>query len=356
MKKLFLLFLTATVLDSCIVASDKRNPQDQLISYVDGFLISRALYTVAELKIADELVAGPKTATQIASSLHLNADAVHRLLRMLSAHGMFSYSQDGYFGLNEISQLLTTAHPQSMRGFVLHEDLARWQAYGFMKYSVETGKPAFNYLFNKGYFDYIAQDAQRSEQFDLGMATFSETENRSVAQGFDFSSYQFIVDVGGGVGGLLTEIIARHDAQGVVYELPHLHDRAQDYVANHNLSNRIDIVQGSFLTSIVSGGDLYILKRILHDWDDATCLQILKNCVQAMHDDAKIVVFDCVVPNGNSYDISKDIDIIMMIIFGGKERTAQDFHDLFNQVGLQVTAIKPVAGTMLCAIEGSKKL
>ncbi len=355
MKIKFLLVSLLFINLSIIQVSSVESPQDRLISYVDGFLISRGLYTVAQFNIADSLQSGPKTAEEIAYELDLDADCLHRLMRMLASHGIFMFLDNRYFALNEISELLTTNHPQSLHSFVLHEDLARWQAFGSMSYSLQTGKPAFNYLFKQGFFDYLAQDQQRAAQFDKGMATFSETENACVAQALDLENHTIIVDVGGGVGGLLTQIMQLNTTvRGVVYEIPHVCQAACDYIHEHNCINRIDVVSGSFLESIVAGGDLYILKRILHDWDDATCVQILKNCAQALDDHGKIIVCDCLIPDGNSYDISKDIDIIMMVIFGGKERTMQDFKKLFAQAGLQVVRIYPIAGTMLYAIEGEK--
>ncbi len=330
-------------------------PVDRLISLADGFLISRALYVVAELNIADQLRDGEKTAQEIAEKLNLNAEAVHRLLRMLAAHGVFTQSVNNSFALNDVAQLLTTTHPQSLHGFLLHEDDARWQSYGKMAYTLQTGNSTFNHLFGEGYFDYIAHDKKRSEQFDRGMATLSEAENKLIASTFNFSPFNHIVDVGGGVGGFLTAILEKNKKiQGVLYELPHLANLAQEYVTSKGLTNRIQIITGSFLESVVSGGDLYILKRILHDWNDEVCIKILQNCHNAMGDNARLLILDCIVPEGSSYDISKDIDIIMMVIFGGKERTKKDFEKLFEVSGLKLDKITPIPGSMLSAIEAVK--
>ncbi len=330
-------------------------PSDRLIALADGFLISRALYVVAELNIADELRDGEKTAETLAAKLNINTDAIFRLLRMLSAHGVFFQNKNGSFALNDIAQLLTTTHPQSMHGFLLHEDDARWQAYGKMMYTIQTGNPTFNHLFGEGYFDYIAHDKKRSKQFDQGMATLSEAENKQIATLFDCRNFSNIVDVGGGIGGLLAAILHKNiNAHGVLYELPHLENMAQKYFTQQNLHGRAKVFTGSFLDAIVPGGDLYIFKRILHDWNDDVCVKILQNCQAVMSDSARIVIFDCVVPEGPSYDISKDIDIIMMVIFGGKERTKKDFEQLFARAGLKVDKISPMPGTMLSIIEGRR--
>ena len=330
-----------------------QKPVDRLVCLASGFLVSRALYVVAELQIADEMVDGPKTSQEIANRLNLNVDAVFRLLRMLVSHGVF-ICQDNKFALNELAELITMTHPQSMHGFLLHEDRDRWNAYGHMSYSIRTGKATFDHLYGLGYFDYIAQDTKKSEQFDRGMATLSETENRQVATHFDFGLYATIIDVGGGVGGLLAQIMHRHkNSSGILYELPHIENIAQKYLAMQYLDNRVKVVSGNFLNHIASHGDLYLLKRILHDWNDEISIQILKNCRIAMAQGAKIVVFDCVVPEGSEFNISKDIDIIMMTVFGGKERTSSDFEKLFAAAGLQIDKISPIAGTMLYAIEGS---
>ena len=356
--KISLLFFLMGLLSTHIAYkyySPKQSPVDRLISMADGFLISRGLYVVAELNIADQLINGPKTAEQISKNLNINSEATFRLLRMLSAHGIFKFESDSTFALNEISSLLTTKHPQSLHGFLLHEDEARWQAYGALSYTLKTGKPSFNHLFNEGYFDYIARDKKRSEQFDKGMANISEEENKSIANNIDFSKYSHIVDVGGGVGGLLAAILNKYPSHSAtLYELPHLASLAENYLKEKNLSDKVQVATGSFLDSVVSGGNLYILKRIMHDWNDETCIMILKNCYSAMDNNAHLIIFDCIIPDGNSYDISKDIDIIMMTIFGGKERTKKDFEMLLNSSGFKLLDIKNVPGTMLSCIKAIK--
>lgn len=332
----------------------KQSSVDRLIAMADGFLISRGLYVIAELNIADQLINGPKTAEQIAQNLNINSEATFRLLRMLSAHGIFKFESDSTFALNEISELLTTKHPKSLHGFLLHEDESRWQAYGALSYTLKTGKPSFNYLFNEGYFDYISRDKKRSEQFDKGMANVTEEESKFIANNIDFSKYSHIVDVGGGVGGLLAAILNKYPSHATLYELPHLAPSAENYLKEKNLASKVQVATGSFLDSVISGGDLYILKRIMHDWNDETCVKILKNCHNAMKDNSHLIIFDCIIPDGNSYDISKDIDIIMMTIFGGKERTKKDFESLLNAAGFKLVEVKHVAGTMLSEIKAVK--
>ncbi len=330
----------------------QKKPEDRLVSMIDGFLISRGLYVVAKLSIADELKKGGKTAQALAEKLTLNADAVYRLMRMLSGHGIFNHNKDNSFALNDISELMTTTHPQSLHGFLLHEDEARWESYGKMEYTLKTGKPTFNHVFGEGYFDYIARDKQKFEQFDRGMATFSEEENKRIATAFNFGPFNHIVDVGAGVGGLLAQIVHTYPTkQGTLYELPHVQEMAKNYIEKQGLTNRINVVTGSFLESVVQGGDLYILKRILHDWNDEVCTTILKNCRRAMSNNSRLVIFDCIVPDGPGYDISKDIDIIMMVIFGGKERTKKEFEILFEKTGFKLDKITTIQGTMLSAIE-----
>lgn len=335
----------------------KQTSTDRLVAMADGFLISRGLYVIAELKIADQLIAGPKTAAQIAHNLNLNGEALFRLLRMLAAHGVFKFVSDTTFALNEISELLTSNNPNSLRGFLLHEDPARWQAYGALDYTIKTGKPAFNHLFGEGYFDYIARDKIRSEQFDEGMANLSESENLAIASKLDFSRYTHIIDIGGGVGGLITSILNQYPlCRATLYELPHLVPLAKNYLQQNSLVNRTKIVAGSFLDTVIPGGDLYILKRIMHDWNDETCLKILKNCHRAMQynnqlNNSQLMIFDCIVPAGKDYDISKDIDVIMMTIFGGKERTKQDFEIILNQAGFTILEVTTVPGTMLSCIK-----
>jgi hypothetical protein len=337
-SSIILTFLLATGLPATAASSSQA---DRLIALADGFLVSRGLYAVAELGLADHLIAAPKTAQELAQELGLHAASLFRLLRMLAAHEVFDYQEGDLFALNDMSYLLTTDHPQSLRGFLLHEDEARWQAYGQMSYTLKTGSPAFNHLFGEGYFDYIARDKKRSEQFDQGMAAISHEENKQIVNAIDFSCFHHVVDIGGGVGGLLVALLQKYPLlNATLYELAHVKP----------LAEQITLVSGNFLESVVPGGDLYILKRVLHDWDDEACIKILHNCRQAMGNKGRMLVCECIVPEGDGYDISKDIDIILMVVFGGKERTRKEFEQLFNAAGLKIDQIISVEGSMLAGI------
>lgn len=312
-----------------------------------AYVLSRAIHVAATLGIADLLVQGPKNANELAMLVGAEPQSLYRLLRTLASHGIFLEEKDNSFVLTPLAQLLTTAHPDSLRLLLMKEDESRWNAYGDLLYSIKTGRPAFNHHYGIGYFDYIAKNRQLSESFDLGMANLSAKEDCLIANSFDFSPYRSIVDLGGGIGGLLAEILKKNpSSDGVVYELPHLMDRVEAFLQEQGLLPRCKFVSGSFFQSIPEGSDLYMLKRILHDWDDQACLSILRNCREAMMSTSRLLIIDAVMPEGNVPHESKDFDLFMLALFGGRERTQKEWQRLLEDSGLRLAYIWPTPSSL----------
>lgn len=311
-----------------------------------AYVLSRAIHVAATLGIADHLVQGPKSANELAILVGAEPQPLYRLLRMLASHDIF-LEQDHSFVLTPIAQLLVTSNPDSLRLLLMKEDESRWNAYGDLLYSVKTGKPAFNHHYGIGYFDYITKNQQLSQSFDLGMANLSAKENSLIANSFDFSTYRSIVDLGGGIGGLLAEILKKNPlSHGVVYELPHLMDRVEPFLQEQGVASRGKFASGSFFQSIPENSDLYMLKRILHDWDDQSCIRILKNCQKAMMPTSRLLIIDAVMPEGNISHESKDFDLFMLALFGGQERTQNEWRQLLDASNLRLTSIWPTASAL----------
>lgn len=329
------------------------NTKLKLIEMATAFIVSRAIHSAARLKLADALIDGPQHTDNLARTLGVNADALYRLLRLLASYAIFSEVDEKQFTLTALAEPLLSNHPDSLRTWLAYHDAdeKRWQAYGSLIYSIETGKPAFEHVFGTDYFNFISKDPVAAQQFDEGMKNISADEEALVAASYDFSPYKKIVDIGGGMGGFLTHVLQLHDhAQGIIYDLEHTVNAAQVSLEKQALQNRITCIAGNFFESVPNHADLYILKRILHDWDDASCMKILQVCRKAMGSHTRLLIMDAIIPAGNARHITKDIDLAMLVLFGGKERTESEWHTLFTAAGLELVAIHQTA-SMLSIIE-----
>ena len=341
-----------------VIQTTEKENQTKIMMLASAFILSRAIHTAAEIKVADHLVNGPQNIRVLAQKTNMNEDALYRLLRLLASYEIFSHDHNNNFSLTPLAQQLVSTDHNSLWAWVTyHNDTNRWLAYGDMKYSIETGKPSFDHTFGKGYFDLLAENPVLATQFDEGMRNISAGENGHIANSYDFSHYSTIVDIGGGKGGLLAEILSNNDNthRGVLFDLAHVEHSATEYLTQLNLNNHIDFVTSTgFFNPIPKNADLYILKRILHDWNDNDCITILKNCHNAMKNDSRLLIVETIVAEENVHDFSKDIDIAMMVLFGGKERTQTEWVALLDKANLQLINIYTTP-SMLSIIEVQKK-
>lgn len=216
----------------------------------------------------------------------------------------------------------------------------RWNAYGDMIYSITNNEPAFNHLFGQGYFDFISHHPEIAAEFDEGMKNISLEEDAYLATAYPFGSYEIIADIGGGKGNFLVQVLQHTiHTQGILYDLEHTIDAAQIALASTSCHDRIACKVGNFFESVPSGADVYILKRILHDWNDVQCITILQNCKKAMKPEARLLIIETIVQNTNERDFAKDIDMAMLVLFGGKERTHAEWESLVTQAGLRIASI-----------------
>lgn len=307
-----------------------------------AYILSRAIHVAARMKIADHLIDGPRTVSQLAHALGAHEQTLHRFLRFLASYGIFHEQEQLTFVLTPLAQPLLSNHEDSLQAWLAgHEgDEMRWRAYGDMQHSIETGTSAFEHVFGISYFDHLAQDPQRAKGFDEGMHNISSKEHEQIMLAYNFAPYKTVVDVGGGKGSLLAAIMHHNQmVQGILYDLSHVMPVAEAYFADNNLSARVTCQAGSFFEAVPQGADLYILKRILHDWDDASSKTILTQCSNAMASGSRLLIIDAVVAEGNDRDIAKDVDMAMLVLLGGQERTEAEWHSLCLAAGLHVTSI-----------------
>ncbi|MFD7658681.1 methyltransferase [Actinosynnema sp. NPDC059797] len=326
------------------------DPRFALMDIALSYLVPAALRAVTALGVADHLVAGPRPVAELARSVGADPLNLHRALRLLATRGVFTEGDDGRFALTPAAELLRTDLPSSFGPAVLMlTDESFWRPAGELEEAVRTGRSPFDRLFGVPFFEHFARDPDTAAIFHVGMASMSDPENPLVARACDFPPGATVVDVGGGHGGLLLDVLREHPGvRGVLFDQPHV-------LRGHRLGelgadDRWDLVAGDFFAE-APHGDAYLVKRILHDWDDEHCLRILEHCRRAMSPHGRVLVVDAVVPPGNDPDPGKVIDLLMMSSFTGRERTRADFDALFTRAGLRLTRVLPT-GTRLSIVEG----
>jgi hypothetical protein len=313
-----------------------------------GYLVSRSLHVATELGIADLLNDGPKTIEELASRTGAHRESLYRLLRTLAAQGVFAEDDRGRFVTTPAAALLRQG---VMRDGVLlcgevTGDGSWWNAVGALRQSVMTGEPAFHRQHGMGFFDYLRDHPECGHWFDRGMANFATAENPAIAAAYDFSRFGQIVDVGGGQGGLLAEILRFHPmVRGTLFDLPQVIQNPA-FLYEEAFAGRWTAASGDFFQFVPSDADAYVLKRILHDWSDVQCVRLLRCCRAAMGAHARLLVVDAVLPADNAPHPGKVMDILMMVFAEGRERTEQEFKDLFGQAGLRLSRITSTASTL----------
>ena len=301
------------------------------------YYLSRAIHVAAEVGIADQLGDEPVALDEVARRTGTHAVALKRLLRFLAAYRVFEESPPERFRNTTLSVVLRSDHPNSVRASLRRMDDSWWSAAGALEHSIRTGQPAFTHVHGMPFFDYLRVNAEAQKRFDQGMAHSSDANDAAIAASFDFRRFRRIVDVGGGRGGLLVQILARTpDAWGVLFEQPQVLEQATR-LQEAGLLGRVELVAGDFFQSVPAGGDCYVIKGVLHDFDDEQCVTILSNCRRAMSADGCVVIANQDLPSpiaGPHPNLTMDIH--MMTLLGGRERSAPEWSELFERSGLRL--------------------
>lgn len=330
-------------------------PQAVLLEMWSGHLVSRGLYVVAELAIADHLADGPKTAAELATATGANKGALRRLLRMLASRGVFAEEEPGRFHLTPLSECLRSGIAGSVRDTIRMYGEMHWRAHGSLLHSVMTGTPAFDHVAGAPVWEYLADHREDSERFARGMANLSALENETIAHAYDFSSFRTVIDVGGGRGGFIAEVLKGNARlRGVLFDESHVVSHPTD-IQGSGVADRCQIVAGNFFESVPGGCDVYVLKRVLDGWDDEHALRILRLCRQAIPSYGRLLSINGVVPHGGPYS-RKDVailmlDMVMLTDNWGRERTEDEFRDLYRHVGFTLNRVIPTRSP-LCIVEG----
>jgi len=312
---------------------------DRLEQMLNGFATTRSICAAAKLGIADLLADGPRTVEELARAPAVDAPSLYRLLRALASVGVFTETAPATFALTRMAERLKTDAPDSLRAWAIFTGEIGSRCWGELMHSLRTGEPTFESVFGMPFFEYLEAHPDDAAVFDHGQAQGGLALHAAVATSCDLDAIGTIVDLGGGSGSLVAAILKRHpDIGAVIFDLPHVIERARA-AAHPTLRNRCEYIGGSFFDSVPPGADAYLLSRVLHDWDDDRASTILTNCRRAMRSDARLLVVERVVPPGNQPHESKFMDLNMLVVTGGRERTEHEYRALFERSGLQLDRI-----------------
>ena len=316
---------------------------EQILQVITNFWSSRAVYVFTKLGIPDFLKSGPKTVEELASATKTHAPSLYRVLRALASTGFVSATADGRFAQTPVSEILVTDAAGSLRWFTISElGQEHYPAWGNLMHSVRTGEIAFDNFFGADIWKYFEQNPEDAAVFNNSMSGVTAATNEEILAVYDFSPFERVVDVGGGHGGLITSLLKSNPKlRGILMDAPQVIEGARPKIEEAGLSNRCETVAGDFFKAVPAGGDAYIMKWIIHDWDDERAIAILKNCRNQMSGNGKVIIVDCVVPENNDLDFSKFFDLNMMVMTGGKERTEKEFAQLLDAAGFKLLRVIP---------------
>jgi hypothetical protein len=330
------------------VAAENTNPEVAAIQLLNqaalGYIVSAALNVALELGIADLLADGPRSTADLARNAGVREDGLYRVLRALASAGIFEERDTRTFALNTPAGMLR-------KGRASLHDLGLWmtdpfhfRVYAETLHSVKTGRPAAEKVTGMPVFEYFAKEQGLSTVFNNAMTSWSGPTVAAALKAYDFSGIEMLVDVAGGHGHVLTSILRQYPTmRGVLFDLEHVIAGAGPLLESSGAGDRVETATGDFFEAVPPGGDAYIMKNIIHDWDDDRALPILTNIWNAFEGrrDGRVILLEAVIPPGNQPDFGKLIDLEMLLMPGGRERTAEEFASLFERAGFELARIVP---------------
>lgn len=324
-------------------------PQVLLAQMSMGFVISQAMSVACKLYLADLLKDGAKSVAELAAATGTHQSSLYRLMRALSSFGVFRKDAAGRFSNSELSEFLRSDHPESMRAAShMIGDREHWHAHGNLLYAVKTGEPAFNYTFGMPVFPYFMENPEVAEVFDNAMTSFSQPIAKAVCAAYDFSGAKTVADIGGGHGFLLEKVLeTASSAKGFLFDQPQV-------VEGASVSPKIEKIGGDFFESIPVEADIYLMKFIIHDWNDEESVAILQNLAKSAKTGAKLLLIESVVEESeNEPSMSKIMDLNMLAMTSGRERTASEYAELLAKADFKFRRVVPTL-SMTSIVEAEK--
>ena len=326
--------------------NDKLRPLLQQLIF--GFFPSQVLYVAARLRIPDLVADGAKSSEELAQATSTHAPSLYRLLRALAYLGILQETEPGRFALTDLGAPLRSEVPDSMWATtLLFCGEGVWRSWGELLAGVQTGEPRFNRGSGSEPFAHFAEDPEASKTFNQAMSEGTRREAPGILGSYDFGRFHALVDVGGGDGTLLAEILgANPRLRGVLFDTGPGLAQARDRLGAAGVDDRCQVVEGDFFEAVPGGGDAYIMKSVIHDWDDARCVTILENCRQAMSAEAKVLIVEAVLPPTVEPSFTRlgviMSDLNMLLNTGGRERTEAEFASLLRSADLELSDVFPI--------------
>jgi O-methyltransferase domain/Dimerisation domain len=325
----------------------------RMMGMLSAYWTSMALHVAAKLRLADLIREGPRTAEELAARAGAHAPSLYRLLRALASNGVFAEDDRGRFAMTELAECLRSDVPTSQHAMALMLGEEHYLAWAELEHCIRTGETGFDRRFGKPVFDYMSERPEVARTFDAAMVSVHGPESAAMCDVYDFGAFGTLVDVGGGNGSLLIEVLRRAPGlTGVLYDLPHVVERAKVNLQAAGVADRCRAVGGSFFEGVPPGGDAYLLRHIIHDWDDERSLTILRHVRRAVGEAGRLLVVEGVVPPGNGPSFTKMLDLNMLVIPGGKERTEAEYRELYEKAGFRLTRVVPTRAEV-SVIEGA---
>ncbi len=316
-------------------------PPAVALQLASGFIASQAVYSFTKLKLADALAEGPRPADAVANRVGTDRDRTRRLLRTLAGFGVVNEVAADTFQLTEVGQLFCN-EPGSLADLTTMWIETHYDAFAGFAGTVKTGEPAFDTVKGQDYWSWLEGEPATAELFSRAMGSFGTQTQTAAIGAFDFSRFERVVDVGGAHGSFLAAVLSQSQTStGVLFDLPHVIATAEPFLAASDVFGRVECIAGDFFESVPTGGDAYLLSLILHDWDNADCLRILTSIRRAIPANAVLLILENVIPAGNDPHLGKVIDMIMMTILRGTERTRAEYEALLVKAGFDVVEVIP---------------
>lgn len=322
---------------------DHLPPHAQLIQMSTAFIRSRVLYAAAQLGLADHLANGAKGAEELAGEIGAHEHSLHRLMRALTHYGILSMKNGHKFSLTPLGEALQNGAPGAARSTILTvAGDGFWNSFSQLPETLEDGEPGIEKAVDMSWFEYLEANPELASQFNGAMIGFHGAEPPAIVDAYDFSDYDTIVDVGGATGHMLATIFENYSGpDGILFELPRVIQEAPELLKKRGVSDRVACEAGNFFESVPEGGDAYILSHILHDWTNERCRDILRNCREAMKPESRLLVVEMVLPEDGPPHPGYELDMVMLALTGGAERTKAEYKALLNETGFQMEQLVP---------------
>lgn len=325
-----------------------QSPNQLLAQMSRLYVISRAVHAVAELGVANLVDDNPASAKDVAARAGLNEDFLARTMAFLASYGIFEQTSSGYFRATELSRLLRDDHPRSMRAMLRMVSNDWWNAAGHLAQVLREGRSGMEIIHNTGFFDFLATNADLQQRFDEGMSNISQMDDAVLVKSYEFSQAKVVVDLAGGKGGFLREILVQNPGlTGILFDQPNVLSGGtllDELVAKE----RARLVSGNLFETLPAPADVYVLKGTLHDFSDEDALRILRSCATTMSRKDKLLVIEQIIPEGSGPHPNRTMDMVMMFLLGGRQRSVADWTALLKVAGFEISRTIPTDTIYTC--------